>query len=144
MTATPQRKPRTGPSRRAHLRVVREPRRRHLTMFLLVALLLAGGTVFATVSLNAMAAGDAVRARTLEADVAEAERRYGHLVAEVASLENPERVRRAAIQLGMVPATAPEYLVLERNLPADRRQQQQAVAPGETTDALKPVLSQER
>lgn len=143
MNATPQRLTRPAP-RRIHLRVVREPRRRHLTAYLLVAFVLAGATVFGTVSLNAMAAGDAVRARDLEAKVVDAERRYGHLVAEVAALENPERVRRAALEMGLVPAASPTYLVLERPLPADQERQEELVAPGETADALKPVLSQEQ
>lgn len=144
MTALPLRRTRPRPGRRAHLRVVRQPRRRHLTVFLLAALLLAGATVFGTVSLNAMAAGDAVVARQLEADVVAAERRYGHLIAEVAALESPERVRRAALELGMEPATEPRYLILDRTLPSDLEQRREAVGAGETADPLKPVLSQER
>lgn len=135
---------RVRPAARPHLRVVRAPRRRHTVLFTLLYLLVAGATVFGAVTFNAMAAGDAVEARTLEREVVQAERRYGLLVAEVASLENPDRVRRVATKLGMVPADSPRYLVVERALPADGASQESTVDPGETTDPIKPVLSAER
>lgn len=147
MTAltAPVRRPRGRRDERPRLEVVREPRRRHTLAFVLLYLVCAGLTVFGTVTLNAMAAGDAVRARALEQRVGDAERAYGQLVADVARLEDPGRVRQAALDLGMVPATSPRYLVLERSLPADgERQEAEIVAPGETTDPVKPVLSVER
>ena len=112
--------------------------------FTLLYLLVAGATVFGAVSLNALAAGDAVAARTLERDVADAERRYGLLVAEVARLEDPDRVRRVAEKLGMIPADSPRYLLVQRSLPADGLSREEIVDPGETTDPMKPVLSAER
>ncbi|MDX1657264.1 MAG: hypothetical protein R3343_00445 [Nitriliruptorales bacterium] len=115
-----------------------------MVAFTLLYLLVAGATVFGAVSLNALAAGDAVAARTLEREVVEAERKYGLLVAEVARLEDPDRVRRAAEKLGMIPADSPRYLLVQRSLPADGRSREELVAPGETTDPMKPVLSAER
>lgn len=135
---------RVRPDGRPDLRVVRAPRRRHTLVFTLLYLLVAGGTVFGAVSFNAVAAGDAVQAHRLEREVVEAERRYGLLVAEVARLEDPGRVRRAAVKLGMVPADPPRYLIVERSLPADGAAQEATVDPGETTDRMKPVLSAER
>ncbi|MDX1619784.1 MAG: hypothetical protein R3320_02255 [Nitriliruptorales bacterium] len=120
------------------------PRKRHVVVFTLLYLLVAGGTVFGAVSLNALAAGDAVTARTLESQVTEAERDYGLLVAEVAQLEDPERVRRAALELGMVPADSPRYLLVERSLDGDGVTQEALVDAGDTTDPMKPVLSAER
>lgn len=135
---------RVRPDGRPDLRVVREPRRRHTLLFTLLYVLVAGGTVFGAVSFNAVAAGDAVAAHRLERQVVEAERRYGLLVAEVAQLEDPGRVRRVALKLGMVPGDPPRYLLVERHLPADGVARESIVGPGETTDRMKPVLSAER
>lgn len=149
MTATsvsPLRRARVRPATpdaRPDLRVVREPRHRHTLAYLLAVVLLVGAAVFGAVSMNALAAAAAVEARTLEAEVSAAERDYAQLVAEVATLEDPGRIRRAAMDLGMVPAGPSRVVRLERNLPADG-----AVAEsleGELgADPLKPLLSAER
>lgn len=141
---TPLRRPRPAPApRRPHLRVVPEHRPRHTVVYALAITLVLAATVFGTVSLNALAASDAMAAHELDQEVAEAERRYSQLVAEVAALEDPARIRQAALDQGMVPADSPRYLFLERVLPADGAVTD-AVDPGETTDPMKPVLSAER
>ncbi len=136
-TATPQTR------RRPQLRVVEEPRPRHTLLFVLVYIAVAAGAVFMTVSLNALAAGDAVAAQRLERQVSASERQYGQLVADVATLENPARIEKVATGMGMVPAPAPRYLEIDRTLPTDHQDGKPVVA-GETTDPLKPVLSVER
>jgi hypothetical protein len=134
-TAVRRKAPMPRPHRRPNLHVVEEPRKRHPVLFLslLVALVLA--IVFGAVSLNALSAGDAVLARELDRQLVEGQRDYERLVADVAALEDPGRIRRAAEGLGMVPATSPRYVVLDRSLPAD---DQPATA---TDDLVKPVLS---
>jgi hypothetical protein len=102
-----------------------------------------GGAIFGTVSLNALAAGYAVEARELDRRVADAERSYAQLVADVATLEDPARIRSAALELGLVPAGPGRHVVLARNLPADGAVPDIEV-PGRTADPLKPVLSVER
>jgi hypothetical protein len=102
-----------------------------------------GAAVFGTVALNAMAATNAVESRELTARVAEAEREYARLVADVAALEDPARIREAGLELGLVPASGGRHVVLERPLPADGAVDE-AVEPGSTADPLKPVLSVER
>lgn len=130
--------------RRAHLRVVPAPRRRHTVLFATLFLVVSAGLVFTAVTLNALAAGDAVAAHELESRVADAQRHYAQLVAEVATLEDPERIRRVATeQLHLVPADRPIYLEVDRNLPADG-DVSDAVPAGSTTDPLKPVLSVQR
>ncbi|MFP5309321.1 MAG: hypothetical protein ACLGIR_07045 [Actinomycetes bacterium] len=130
--------------RRRHLRVVRAPRRRHALLFALLTMLLAAGLVFGTVTINALAAGHAVEARELDTAVRDAEQRYGELVAEVARLEDPARIERAAAELGMIRAESPRYLLVDRALPADGAVDGAVVDSGETADPLKPVLSAER
>lgn len=125
------------------LRLVDEPVVRHTLAYTVVMVLLLAAAVFGAVSLNALAAGASVEARELEAHVTTAERRYAALVAEVAALEDPARVRAAAQELGMVAPGPVRHLGLERNLPSD------GVLPGSrtpdvTTDPLKPLLSLER
>lgn len=137
------RRPAVSADGRPHLRVVAEPRRRHTLLYTLATIALMGAAVFGTVTLNALAAAHAVEARGLEARVAEGERHYAQLVADVAALENPARIREAAIELGMVHAGPGRHLVLQRALPADGAVAQ-PVAPGRTTDPLKPVLSVDR
>lgn len=134
-----------GPARtRPHLRVVREARARHTLFFAVAYLLVAAGLVFAAVSLNALAAADAVTSRSLEQEVTAAERTYARLVAEVASLDDPARIRQvAADQLGMIPAEQVRYLRTVRNLPADGHVAE-AVPVGATTDPVKTVLSANR
>jgi cell division protein FtsL len=135
--ATPLRlkAPMPRPHRRPNLHVVEEPRKRHPVLYLSVLVVLGLAIVFGAVSLNALAAGDAVAVRELDQRLNQAQRDYERLVADVAALEDPERIRRAAEGLGMVPATSPRFVVLDRSLPAD---QQQATA---TDDPVKPVLS---
>lgn len=133
-----------APRRRPHLRVVPEARPRHTLRYALLYLVLAGATVFGTVSLNALAAGDAVAARQLEQRVVTAERDYAMLVADVARLEDPARIRSAALELGMVPAGSVRFLVVDRTLPADGVTPDLVASDAEATDPLKPVLSVEK
>lgn len=126
--------------RRPHLRVVPEARPRHTLAFALLYLVVGAAVVFGTVTVNALAAGDAVQARELESQVRAAEQRYEGLTAEVARLEDPARIERAAAELGMVRATSPRYLVVGRALAADGA----ASDPVTADDPLKPVLSVDR
>lgn len=129
---------------RPKLRVVPEPLERHTVAYTLVIIALAGVVVFTTVAINALAAGDAVRARELENEVADAEQRYGELIAEVARLEDPARIGQVAREdLGMVEPAGAGYLMLDRPLPEDGRGSEEVQA-GSETDPLKPVLSVER
>lgn len=132
-----------GDDRRPELSVVVEPRRRHTLAYALMMVLLLGGGVFGAVALNALAAAEAVQARELERQVADGERAYGSLIAEVATLEDPGRIREAALDLGLVPSGPSRHLHLERNLPVDGTVVQ-APLPESTPDPLKPVLSAER
>jgi cell division protein FtsL len=131
--ASPPR-PRRDRSRR-HLRVVQEGPRRHPVLFLGLYLVVATLVVLAAVSLNALAAGGAVDARELAEQVTVAEREHGLLVAEVASLEDPARIRQAATEAGLVPADDPRFLEPGRTLPSDTAPR----APSD--DELKPLLS---
>lgn len=131
------------PGRGRHLQVVDEPPRRHTLVYLLAIVVVIAGTVFGAVALNALAAGSAVDARRLDAHVFEAERTYAQLVADVAALEDPARIRDAALDLGLVPAGPGRHVALERNLPADGATTTVEVLDG-TADPLKPVLSVER
>jgi hypothetical protein len=143
LTAPLRRAPAPEPPRRRHLRVVEEPRPRHTLRYTLLIILVLGAAVFGTVALNAMAATNAVESRELTARVADAEREYARLVADVAALEDPARIREAGLDLGLVPASGGRHVVLERPLPADGAVDE-AVEPGSTADPLKPVLSVER
>lgn len=137
------------PSRRApvergaHLRVVDAPVTRHTLAFALVWILVIGAAVFGAVALNALAAAASVEARSLEAHVAEAERMHAQLIADVARLEDPARVRAAAQDLGMVPPGPVRHLTLDRALPADGVVPA-ARTPSAAADPLKPLLSAER
>ena len=126
--------------RRRHLRVVEAPPRRHTLAYALVVIVVLAGAVFGAVTLNALAAQAAVETRELNAHVAEAERSYAHMVAEVASLEDPSRIREAALELGLVPAGPRRQLALERNVPADGAVSEVERLEG-AADPLKPVLS---
>jgi cell division protein FtsL len=146
MTASPHvREAGNTPARRhPHLRLVTPGPQRHTRSFALLLALLAIAAVFATVAVNALGAADALTARTLQAEVAEAERRHAELVAEVAALEHPGRVEAVAVdELGMVVPTDARFLVLGRALPEDGRRVSEIVA-GEEADPLKPILSVER
>lgn len=120
---------------RRHLRVVEDRPRRHPVLFLALYLVVGTLTVLGAVSLNALAAGGAVEARELADQVAVAEREHGHLVAEVAALENPARIRQAAQEAGLVPADEPRFLEPGRTLPSDL----EPAAPAD--DELKPLLT---
>jgi hypothetical protein len=138
---------RARPSDRAaegrHLRIVADPRKRHTLLFALLTIVVVGAAIFGTVTLNALAAAQAVEARELEARVADAERSYAQLVADVAALEDPARIRAAALDLGLEPAGPGRHVVLGRNLPADGAVPDIHL-PGRAADPLKPVLSVER
>lgn len=143
MSAVPVSRPKRAPSRthRPRLRVVAERQRRHTLRFVLAFLVAGAALVFGAVTLNALAASDAVTARELERTVVEAERTYAQLVAEVASLADPGRIRQVAQdELGMVRPEGVRHLVLNRNLPADGHVAE-AVGVGTTTDPVKPVLT---
>lgn len=84
--------------------------RRHPGRYLLAMLLVVAVGLFAVVSISALAAQQAFRAREVTAEAEELGRRHDELVAEVARLESPERIRDAAVELGMVPAQSPTYL----------------------------------
>lgn len=137
------------PSRRAaapkppHLKVVDAPVRRHTLAFALGWIVVLGAAVFGAVTLEALAAGASVEARALEAHVAEAERVHAQLVADVARLEDPARVRAAATELGMVPPGPVRHLTLERSLPSDGLLPVTRT-PAAPADPLKPLLSVER
>ncbi len=112
--AAPQRRDPWGGRQRwvaPDLRVVERPR--HPGRYLLAALLVVAVGVFAVVSISALAAQQAFRAREVTAEAAELERLHDELVAEVARLESPQRIRDAAVELGMVAAQDPTYLGLD-------------------------------
>ncbi len=111
-----------APAVTPQLRVVERVARVHRLAYALLILGILAAGVFGIVALNAMAAANAVEARQLEARVAEGERRYGHLIADVAALEDPARIREAALDIGMVHAEAHRYVAVDRLLPADGRQ----------------------
>ncbi|MEX0952608.1 MAG: hypothetical protein WDZ26_02115 [Nitriliruptoraceae bacterium] len=128
------------------LRVVPRVRRRHVLAYLLLVCAILAGAVFGVVGLSAAAAGTAVEARDLQTRIDAHERAYGQLVAQVAALEDPARIRDIAHEQGLVQASSFRHLQVERPLPADR-----AVANGRsgtvrgidayTTDRVKSVLS---
>lgn len=137
----PRRQPaRPAPSparRRRHLRVVEDVPRRHPIVFLLLYLVTGIAIVLGAVSLNALAAGGAVDAAELSRQVSDAQRHYELMVAQVAQLENPERIRAQAEQMGMIQAQNPRYLEPGRELPAD-------TPPAATEDPVKPLLQAAR
>jgi cell division protein FtsL len=116
--------------------------RRHLLLVLAAAAVLVS-SVFGIVGLGAMAADASVRARALEQEVAQAERRHGELIVAVASKEDPARIRARALELGLVPSTAARHLVLDRVIDADGARSV-AAEDALVTDPLKSVLTQER
>ncbi len=116
--------------------------RRTLVLVLSTALVVVAA-VFGVVAFKAMAADAAVEARALEAVVAQGEVRYAELVADVASKEDPSRIRLLALDLGLVPSPAARHLVLTRNIDADGARRPLELGPL-LTDPLKPVLTQGR
>lgn len=132
---------------RPQLHVVEAPARGHAAHYLVGYAVVIVATILGAVGLNALAAGDAVRARDLDAAVTDAERSYTLLIAEVARLETPERIRDAARDLGMVPANGPTYLHVDA-LPGEVDEAPPAPVLGPEgqagQDPLKPVLSVQR
>lgn len=128
---------RTGARRaRSHLRPVHDGPRRHPLVFFVLYVVILVGAVVGAVTFNALAAEDAVALSELQSTVGEAERSYGELVAQVAALEDPERIRDLAEQLGMRPADQ-RYVTPAQSLPEDG-------ASSTTQDPLKPVRTAQR
>lgn len=128
---------RTGARReRRHLRAVDDLPRSHPLVFFLLYIAIGMAAVVGAVTLNALAAEDAVLLSDLDANVAEAQRDYATLVADVATLEDPDRIRQLADQLGMEP-TQQRFVVPSQPLPSDH-------AESTTQDPLKPVLTAQR
>lgn len=111
---------RPGPQR---LRVVAEPsvapKRRRAVLWLSLSALVFCAAVFGVVALNAMTAAEAVEAREIERTIGGNERRLSQLVAEVAALEEPSRVRQLAQEMGLEPSGSLRFLPVDRGLPAD-------------------------
>lgn len=141
ITAAPE--TRSTQAQGRHLEAVPEPDLRHTLAYTVLAILIAGAAVFGAVSLNALAAAESVQAEQLETRVAEAQRNHSELVARVGRLEDPDRIREAAGDLGMIPASSRRYLQADQPLPGDQRAGE-AIRPGAPTDPLKPVLSVQR
>lgn len=140
-------RPQQPRARRPGLRVVEPPRRTGRFLVACLALLAVG--VLTVVSLSALAAESAFAARELEQDIAELRARYDELTAEVAELESPDRIRAVAVsELGMVPASEPGYLLVERGVTDDHRTRAAGSdlpvpspdSEGLLSDPLKPVL----
>jgi cell division protein FtsB len=80
----------------------------------LVAGLLLSAGVIGVVALNALAAEASFQARALEADISDLTLRHDDLVAAVATLEAPARVREVArTQLGLIEPEQPGFLTLD-------------------------------
>jgi hypothetical protein len=127
---------------RPHLRIVQPARPLQTLAYALATIVVLAGAIFGTVTLNALAAAHAVEARALETRVTEGERAYAQLLADVAALEDPARIRSAALDLGLVPAGPSRHIALARALPADGAVTE--ALPGDEADPLKPVLSASR
>ncbi len=133
-------RPHAPERRRPHLEVVEEARPRHTLVYAVTILTVLAAVIFGAVTFNALAASASVAARGLEAEVTAGEREYAQLIADVAALESPARIREEAEALGLVQDGPTRYLPVDRNLPADG-----AVPPTEShnggPDPLKPLLS---
>lgn len=128
---------RTGARReRRHLRAVANVPRSHPLVFFLLYLAIGLAAVVGAVTLNALAAEDSVLLSQLDADVTDAQRDYATLVADVATLEDPDRIRQLADQMGME-ATPQRFVVPAQPLPTDH-------LDATTRDPLKPVLTAQR
>lgn len=96
------------PLERPHLRVVRgRGARRSPLVPAAVILVLA---VFAVAALQAFVAQEGLRVNELERSVRKAEERHALLRAEIAELSSPERIERAAADLGLDRASDPVFL----------------------------------
>ncbi len=136
-TPVPEAARRTGARReRRHLRAVDDMPRSHPLVFFLLYLAIGMAAVVGAVTLNALAAEDAVLLGSLDGAVTDAQRDYASLVAEVATNEDPDRIRQLAEQMGMEP-TPQRFLVPSQQLPSDH-------VEGTTQDPLKPVLTAQR
>lgn len=125
------------PSRgRRHLRVVDRQPRRHTVLFLIIYLVVGAVVVMGAVSLNALAAGDAVEIRELGTRLDVDQRTYDQLIAEVASLEDPARIQRLAIEMGLVPAVRARHVQPAQELDVD-----QGAAPA--ADQVKSLIGQQ-
>ena len=145
--AAPTPVPGNDAGERPQLTLVERPARQRTAVYLVGYAVVIVLAILGAVGLNALAAGDAVKARDLDAQVTDAERRYTRLVAQVATLEAPGRIRTEAEGLGLVPAEDPTYLHVEA-LPGEV-----APTPPPPTlgpvgqagqDPLKPILSVQR
>lgn len=105
---------------RRHLRVVDRQPRRHTVAFLLIYLVVGAAVVMGAVSLNALAAADAVEIRELGEQLSVDQRTYDQLIAEVASLEDPARVQRLAVEMGLVPAVNTRHVQPAQELDVDQ------------------------
>ena len=80
-------------------------------VYAIVATLLTAMGVFGVVSLNALAAEASFEARALEREIDTLTLRHDDLVAAVALLETPDRVREVAItRLGLIEPERPGFL----------------------------------
>lgn len=142
VTVQPRPRPLTRGAERPRLRVVRDTKQPRRVPWLLVLVLLLAGTVLAALTLTALAAEDAVLARQLQAEVTVAERDHAQLVAEVATLESPQRIARFAERMGLVRTAVPRSLAVDRSLDADSSTHDDTtLADG---DGLKPLLTEQR
>lgn len=103
--------------RKARLRAVptRQEASRGLAIVatVLFATVLFSG-ILGIVALNALAAEASFQARALERDISDLTLRHDDLVAAVAQLESPNRVREVAVgQLGLMEPESPGFLVVD-------------------------------
>lgn len=126
--------------RAPRLELVREPERSHVLVHALATVVTLAASVFGAVALNATAADAAVGAHALETRIAEAEQRHAELIVEVATLEDPARIRELALGMGLVPGGPARHVELLRALPADGASEATALDAA-VTDDLKPILS---
>jgi cell division protein FtsB len=83
-------------------------------LYSLVAGVILSVGVIGVVALNALAAEASFQARELEADISDLTLRHDDLVAAVATLEAPARVREVArTQLGLIEPEQPGFLTLD-------------------------------
>lgn len=129
------------PDEQPELTVVRRAGRGRLALTV-ASLVVVAAAVLAAVTLNAVAADDAVVAESLDTRLRAAEVVHGQLQTEVAALESPGRVAAAAEALGLVRVDHPRRLPVERLLPADGLVHERAVLR-EGGDEIKPLLAQD-
>ncbi|MEX0592716.1 MAG: hypothetical protein WD358_07875 [Nitriliruptoraceae bacterium] len=100
-------------------KVASRSRSRHVGIWMAIMFGVFCASVFGVVALNAMTAAEAVEARDIEARIVANERQLSRLVAEVAALEEPARIRTLAEESGMIVAPTTRFLPVQRPLPAD-------------------------